>query len=95
MDTLIRTTYGQLMRKLRAPPTIDQDLRAVATHLEDSIETLLAISLRLAKTDDQTQRMDLAKLILAFQDDADILNAHADRLRERGLGRGRRSTDLA
>jgi hypothetical protein len=39
--------------------------------------------------------MDLAKLILAFQDDADILNAHADRLRERGLGRGRRSTDLA
>lgn len=83
------------MRKLRAPPTIDQDLHAVASHLESSIEILLNISLRLAKVDDQAQRMEVAKLILAFQDDADLLNTHADRLRERGLGRGRRSSDVA
>jgi hypothetical protein len=95
MDQSIGNTYGQLMRKLRAPPTIDQDLRAVASHLEGSIDTLLAISLRLARIDDQSQRMELAKLILAFQDDADLLHSHADRLRERGLGRGRRSTDIA
>jgi hypothetical protein len=84
-----------MMRKLRAPPTIDQDLRAIASHLEGSIEVLLAISLRLAKVDDQNQRVEVAKLILAFQDDADTLFSHADRLRERGLGRGRRSSDVA
>jgi hypothetical protein len=95
METQIRTAYGPLMRKLRAPPTIDQDLRAIASHLEASVEVLLAISLRLAKVDDQNQRMEVAKMILAFQDDADTLFGHADRLRERGLGRGRRSTDVA
>jgi sugar/nucleoside kinase (ribokinase family) len=95
METQIRNAYGLLMRKLRAPPTIDQDLRAIASHLEASVEVLLAISLRLAKIDEQEQRMEVAKLILAFQDDADTLFGHADRLRERGLGRGRRSTDVA
>jgi len=95
METQIRNADGQLMRKLRAPPTIDQDLRAIASHLEASVEALLAISLRLAKVDDQDQRMEVAKMILAFQDDADTLFGHADRLRERGLGRGRRSTDVA
>lgn len=83
------------MRKLRTPPTIDQDLRAVASNLEECIETLLGVSLSLARIDDQSQRLALAKLILAFQDDAELLNTHAERLRERGMGRGRRSTDLA
>lgn len=95
METRISYAYGQLMRKLRAPPTIDQDLRAIALHLEASVEALLAISLRLAKVDDQEQRMEVAKMILAFQDDAHTLLTHADRLRERGLGRGRRSSDVA
>lgn len=75
----------------RRPRSVEHDLRDAADNLRDASRQLLDVSGDLVSTGNTSALKTLASVILALQDDEEVLRRHAANLNT-ALG-GRRSTD--